>query len=135
AKTPAQAGGPTRPPIDVPPSPPEGDAMPPPPGAATPSATATPPPAVTALPFEAARIRSAPAVPPEPAQPRSRVGFYIGLGVAAASVFAAIMVVLEARNERTRAYDLEQQEALAHHIAEQRLKESEDNRKQEAEQA
>jgi TonB family protein len=148
-KTPTPAGSSTRPPVDFQPPPPAGEAFPAPPGIATPPpATATPPPAsatpplaaatptpaVTALPFEAAKIRSAPpAQPPEP--PRSRVGFYIGLGVAAASVFAAIMVVLEARNERTRAYDLEQQEALAHHVAEQRLKESEDNRKQEAEEA
>jgi len=143
-KAPIATGGSTRPPVDVQPPPSAGEAFPAPPGIATPPpaaatpppAAATPPPAVTALPFEAAKIRSAPAVQPaEPAHPRSRVGFYIGLGVAAASVFAAIMVVLEARNERTRAYDLEQQEALAHHVAEQRLKESEDNRKQEAEEA
>jgi TonB family protein len=95
----------------------------------------TPPTPVTALPFEAvSRLKPvAKEAAEEPAQPKSKVGFYVGLLVAAGLVFAAIAVVLEARMERAKAYDLEQQEQLAHHIAEQRLKEAEQVAKEEAE--
>ena len=69
------------------------------------------------------------------AAPKSKTGFYIGIGVAAAIVFAAIAIVLDARMEKAKAYDLEQQEELAHHVTEQRLKESEEAQKAEAERA
>ncbi len=144
-KAPQKAGAPTRPHFEVPAQPPPAGAdfpppavsIPPPPAAAAPAAQAgaKPTPAVTALPFEAAKVRAAAAPQEPPAPPKSKVGFYIGIGVAAASIFAAIMIVLEAHNDRARAYDLEQQEELAHHNAEQALKESEDARKLEAEQA
>jgi TonB family protein len=89
---------------------------------------------VTALPFEAAaKLKPVPkAAPGEPSQPKSRVGFYVGVLVVAALVFAAIAVVLEARLERAKAQDLEQQEALAHHLAEQQLKAAEQAAKDEA---
>lgn len=83
---------------------------------------------VTALPFEA--VKTLKPLPPAAAAaakepPKSRVGFYIGIGVVAALVFAAIAVVVEARLEKIKAYDLEQQEALAHHMAELQLKQAE----------
>ncbi len=83
---------------------------------------------VTALPFEA--VKTLKPLPPAAAAaakepPKSRVGFYIGIGVVAALVFAAIAVVVEARLEKIKAYDLEQQEALAHHMAEIQLKQAE----------
>jgi TonB family protein len=90
------------------------------------------PPPVTALPFEAiSKLRPLPGkgtAPPfeAPAPERkSRVGFYIGIGVVAALIAVAIGIVLEARMERAKANDLEEQEALAHHVTEQRLKEAE----------
>ena len=94
-----------------------------------------PPTPVTALPFEAvSRLKPVAKEAAEgPAHPKSKVGFYVWLLVAAGLVFAAIAVVLEARMERAKAYDLEQQEQLAHHIAEQRLKEAEQVAKEEAE--
>jgi hypothetical protein len=98
-----------------------------------------PPPAVTALPFEAAKLRAVapPAATEASAQeappPRSKVGFYVGISVAAALVFAGIAVVVDAHLEKIKAYDLEQQEALAHHVAEQRLKEAEESAKEEDE--
>jgi TonB family protein len=117
--------------------------LPPPPTPSTPgakaAAAAMPAPAVTALPFEAAKIKAAapPAaaeVPSTEAQPaKSKVGFYVGIGVAAALVFAGIAVVVDAHLEKIKAYDLEQQEALAHHVAEQRLKEAEESAKEEDE--
>ena len=101
------------------------------------AAGGTTPPAhtVTALPFEAvSRLKPVAKTPArEPSQPKSKVGFYVGILVAAGLIFAAIAVVLEARMERAKAYDLEQQEALAHHVAEQRLKEAELAARDEAE--
>jgi len=99
------------------------------------------PPAVTALPFEAVKHKplavaaaAAPEAPAREAQPpKSKVGFYVGIGVAAAVVFAGIAVVVDAHLEKIKAYDLEQQEALAHHVAEQRLKEAEESAKEEDE--
>jgi TonB family protein len=96
-------------------------------------------PTVTALPFEAVKPKlgtqtaATQPAPAEEAPPKSRVGFYIGVGVAAALIFAVIAVVLDARMEKAKAYDLEQQEALAHHVAEQRLKEAEQSAKEELE--
>jgi len=99
-------------------------------------------PPVTALPFEAAKLKplavaaaaAAAEAPAREAQPpKSKVGFYVGIGVAAAVVFAGIAVVVDAHLEKIKAYDLEQQEALAHHVAEQRLKEAEESAKEEDE--
>ena len=115
---------------------PEG-APPPPPASAQPKATiaipkspesaAGSPPAhtVTALPFEAVKLKPVPpgTVLPVKTPPKSKMGFYIGIGVAAALVFAAIAVVVEARLEKIKANDLEQQQALLRQVAEQRLKE------------
>ena len=108
-------------------------------GTASPTAT----PAVTALPFEAVKMlkplppgmkaAAAPPVAKEP--PKSRVGFYVTVGVVASLVFAAIAVVLEARMEKIKAYDLEQQEATAHHIAEAQLKQAEQDKIAAAEQS
>ena len=69
----------------------------------------------------------------EAAPPRSKVGFYIGVGVAAAVVFAAIAVVVESRLERIKATDLQQQEELARKVTEQRLREAEEAAKAQAE--
>jgi TonB family protein len=104
----------------------------------------TSPTPITALPFEAAsKLRpvagkgkgtSTPFAAPAPApEPKSKVPLYIGILVVVALLAVAIAVVLEARMEKTRAYDLEQQEAIAHHVAEERLKEAEQNAKDEAE--
>ena len=103
--------------------------MPPPPAAA-PETPEVPPtggttPAVTALPFEAVKLKPVPKDQPAKAPPKSRVGFYVGIGVVASLVFAAIAVVVEARLEKIKAYDLEQQEALAHHKAEEQLRQEE----------
>jgi len=150
-------------PDDLPPPPPApgpgapaAPPMPPAPAAAkgAPPAGPTPPPAVTALPFEIGKIKAgqttapftstqapfgstqAPfTTAPFPEAQKSKAGFYIGLGVAAAIVFAVIAFVLDARMEKAKAFDLEQQEELAHHVAEQRLKEAEEAQKQEAERA
>ncbi|HXQ79698.1 MAG TPA: TonB family protein [Opitutaceae bacterium] len=96
-------------------------------------------PAVTALPFEAGKI--GPAVPAEAApvareeaQPKSKVGFYVGVVAAAALVFAAIAIVLDHRMEKIKEYDLEQQEALAHHLAEVRVRGTDQSRKEQPEQ-
>jgi hypothetical protein len=125
------------------PVPDAGQALPLPPEpsaeAPAPALPGKPVPAVTALPFEAAKLRPAvplaPAeAPPEEAQPpKSKVGFYVGIGVAAALVFAGIAVVVDAHLEKIKAYDLEQQEALAHHVAEQRIKEAEESAKEQEE--
>ena len=93
---------------------------------------------MTALPFEAVKIKSIAAAPvaaqgSKPAPPKSRVGFYVGVGVVASLVFAAIAVVLEARLEKIKAMDLEQQEATAHHVVEQQLKEAERSAKEQEE--
>jgi TonB family protein len=76
--------------------------------------------------------QGAPAAREEP-QPRSKVGFYVGVFAAAALVFAAIAIVLDYRMERIKEKDLEQQEALAHHLAEVRIKGTEQSRREEAE--
>jgi len=122
-------------PGSAPPPPPR--AMPPPPAAA-PETPEVPPtggttPAVTALPFEAVKLKPVPKDQPAKAPPKSRVGFYVGIGVVASLVFAAIAVVVEARLEKIKAYDLEQQEALAHHKAEEQLRQEEQARKDDEE--
>lgn len=91
-----------------------------------------PPAAATTPPFDPSKAKATGATeaPFEPPQPKSRAGFYITVGVAAALVFAAIAIVLDARMEKAKAYDLEQQEALAHHVTEQRLKEAEESAKE-----
>jgi TonB family protein len=101
---------------------------------------------VTALPFEAAKLKpgtppgttgpaAAPAPPPpdEPPERKSKIGFYISVGVVASLLAAAIAVVLEAHKAKTDANDLEQQEALAHHNADLLLKEQEQKAKDDAE--
>ena len=146
--------------LHAPPAPPAPGAPaapgpPPPPAAAkgAPPAGTPPAPAVTALPFEVGKIKAGQTTAPfssttapfgsttapfttapfPEAPPKSKAGFYIGLGVAAAVIFAVIGVVLDARMEKAKAYDQEQAEELAHHITEQRLKEAEDAQKEEAE--
>lgn len=131
-------------PMPAAPNPEPAAQMPPPPAApaltfgtraGAPAAATPATPAVTALPFEAAaKLKPlAKPEPAEPAQPKSKVGFYVGVLVVAALVFAAIAVVLEARMERAKANDLEQQEAEAHHVEQQRLKEAEQALKDQAE--
>ena len=105
---------------------------------------------VTALPFDAGKLRPAGApgskVPPGVTKPpfgttqppyeppaKSKLGLYIGIGVVAALIFAAVAVVVEARLERIKASELEQQEELARHITEQRLKEAEQSSKEQQE--
>src|ERR1022692_1581195 len=80
----------------------------------------------------AAPAEEAPAAQEEP-QPKSKVGFYIGVVAAAALVFAGIAAVLDNRMEKIKENDLEQQEALAHHLAEVRVREAEQSKKGEAE--
>jgi TonB family protein len=96
--------------------------------------------AVTALPFEAIKPRlgaggdSTPPMPvTPPPEPRSKVGFYIAIGVVASILAAAIAVVLEARKAKTDATDLEQQEELAHRAVEMQLRNEEQRAKDEAE--
>lgn len=113
------------------------DIVPPP---AKPKVAGTP---VTALPFDPSKGKApagaAPSVSAPPfsvtqaPEPKSRTGVYIGIACVAALVFACIAMVLEARNEKVKAYDLQQQEALAHRVAEERLKQAEQNLKDEAE--
>jgi TonB family protein len=98
--------------------------------------------AVAALPFEALKPRTGvgagttPPIPPEaPAQRKSKVGFYIAIGVVASLIAAGIAVVLEAHKAKTDAYDLEQQEELAHHNADLLLKQQEQKAKDDAERA
>ena len=127
---PAPGGAPPPPPAAIPTS----SAPAQHPAIGDPSVAPAPTP-VTALPFEAVKLKpvtQAAAAAAKPQPPKSRVGFYVGLGVAAALVFAAVAVVVEARLEKIKANDLEQQEALAHHIAEEQLKLSEQNRKEDA---
>ncbi len=110
----------------------------------TPAALSPPARAVTSLPFEAAKLKpgtppglpAAQAEPPPPEEPperKSKVGFYIAVGVVASLLAAAIAVVLEAHKAKTDANDLEQQEALAHHNADLLLKEQEQKAKDDAE--
>ena len=126
----------------------EGPAMPPPPAppvvppisAGLPKVPLTaggaPKTAVTALPFEAGKPKAAdPSAVGPPAAPRSRTLFYVGLAVAATVVFAAIMIVLDARRERANALYLEQQEELAHHVAEEKLQAAEKAAAEDAERA
>jgi len=93
-------------------------------------------PAVTGLPFEPGKI--GPVVPAEEApaepQPKSKVGLYVGIVAAGALVFAAIAIVLDHRMEKIKEYDLEQQQALAHHLAEVRVRELDQGRKEQPEQ-
>ena len=97
-----------------------------------------PKPAVIGLKFETARMKPFAAAEQaltgrvEP-QAKSKVGFYVGVAAAAALIFAAIVVVLDQRMERIKEKDLEEQEALAHHLAEVRLREADQSRKQQPE--
>lgn len=139
---PMPTGASHAPPGGAPPPPPPGrqapTQFPPAPSPSDQAGGAPPTPAVTALPFEAVKIKSIAAAPvaaqgSKPAPPKSRVGFYVGVGVVASLVFAAIAVVLEARLEKIKAMDLEQQEATAHHVVEQQLKEAERSAKEQEE--
>jgi TonB family protein len=72
--------------------------------------------------------------PPWPPQkPKSRVGFFITVGVVGALLFAGIAVVVEARLERIKAHDMEQQEALSRHLKEETLEKQEKLAKEQAE--
>jgi len=92
-------------------------------------------PVLTSLPFDTTKFRQRPpggtnpGIPQpegqEQRQPKSKVGRYVGNIATAALVFASIAVVLDSRMEKIKEHDLEQQEALAHHLAEVRLKEAE----------
>jgi TonB family protein len=126
----------------------EGPAMPPPPAPpAAPTiasglpkvaltAGGAPKTAVTALPFEAGKAKPpGPPVESAPAAPRSRTMFYVGLAVAATVVFAVIMYVLNERRERAIALYQEQQEALAHQVADEKLKAEEKAAAEDAERA
>jgi TonB family protein len=124
---PAPGGAPPPPPKATPPPP---EAAPELPDAPPKSGTT---PAVTALPFEAVKLKPLPKDQPAKAPAKSRVGFYVGIGVVASLVFAAIAIVVEARLEKIKAYDLEQQEALAHHKAEEQLLQEEQARKDDEE--
>jgi TonB family protein len=105
-------------------------------------AAAAPAKGVTALPFEAVKLKGLAvgattppmAEAPVAAEPKSRVGFYVGVGVVAALLAAVIAVVLEARMERAKANDLAQQEEIAHHKLEQQMEEQEKKAKDDAEQ-
>jgi len=93
-----------------------------------------PPMAVTALPFEAIKQRQTVTEAPfaQEAPPKSKVGFYIGLGVAAAIIFAVVAFVLEAKMEKAEAADRAQQLELAQQVTEERLKEADKAAKEEA---
>jgi TonB family protein len=64
---------------------------------------------------------------------KSKVGFYIAVGVVASVLAAAIAIVLEAHKRKTDAYDLQQQEELAHRADELRAKIAEQREKDDAE--
>jgi TonB family protein len=100
-------------------------------------AVAMPKPAVPTLPFEASHPKLPVLEEPEEggARPKSKVGFYVGTIAGAALVFAVIAVVVDARMEKIKEHDLAQQEALAHHLAEVRLKEAERIVKENADQS
>ncbi len=123
----------TTPPMPPPPSPVPGIRM------GVPAAQSPSPRAVTSLPFEAAKPKAGAPVPPlpqeVPPERKSKIGFYIAVGVVASLLAAAIAVVLEAHKAKTDANDLEQQEALAHHNADLLLKEQEQKAKDDAERA
>src|SRR5271166_1694062 len=92
----------------------------------------------TAPPIEAEKPKAA--VPAEgeaerqeETQPKGRVGFYVGVVAAAAIVFAAIAVALDYRMQKIKENDIEQQQALAHHLAEVRVKEAPQVRKEQPE--
>jgi len=94
--------------------------------------------AVTSLPFEAVKPKPGageePPAPPEPpAEAKSKVGFFIAVGVVASLLAAAILVVLEAHKAKTDAYDRAQQEEVAHRAAELKLKLEEQKAKDDAE--
>jgi TonB family protein len=61
--------------------------------------------------------------------------FYVGLAVAATLIFATIMYVLNERRESAIALDRERQEALAHQVAEEKLKVAEKAAADDAERA
>jgi TonB family protein len=118
------------------PEPDEGPGLPPPPAppaaptiaAGLPKVALTaggaPKTSVTALPFEAGKAKAASAAPVEsaPTAPRSRTMFYVGLAVAATVFFAVTMYILKERRDRADALYQEQQEELAHHVADEKLK-------------
>jgi TonB family protein len=86
---------------------------------------------VTALPFEAVKLRGAggvttPPIPVEeqPPEPKSKMGLYIGILAAAAIVAAGIAVVLEARMEKAKAYDLQQQAELALQVQQRQMQDA-----------
>jgi TonB family protein len=92
--------------------------------------------AVTALPFDAAKLKggvpgaTTPPIPVPPPEPKSKLGLYIGIAAAAALVAAGIAVVLEARMERAKAYDLQQQQELALRVQQAQMKAEELAREQ-----
>ncbi len=86
---------------------------------------------MTALPFDAGKLKGAsagtmPPIPQEEAapEPKSRMGLYIGILAAAAIVAAGIAVVLEARMEKAKAYDLQQQAELALRVQQQQMRDA-----------
>jgi TonB family protein len=99
------------------------------------AATAAPFPKRTATgaPFEGQGLKATEAAGPEAGEleeqeeeaPKSKVGLYVGIVAAAALVFAGLAFVVDAWMEKIKEHDLAQQEALAHHLAEVRLKDAE----------
>jgi len=105
----------------------------------TPAGTGAAARAVTALPFEAVKLRggagaTTPPIPEAKPEPKSKVSFYIGIVAAAALLAAGIAVVLEARMERARAYDLQQQQELALRVQQQQMKDAAKAAEEKAEQ-
>jgi len=130
---PAPEPGSPSPPPGAPPSAGSGAKKAPPAGAA-------PAKRVTSLPFDTSRLK--PAVPAEAVagekeevQPKSKVGRYVGIVAAAALLFAATAVALDYWMQKIKEHELEQQEALAHHLAEVRVRDSEQMAKASAEKA
>jgi len=130
-------------PARMPPAPafsPSALAPPPEPAAAHPGAPAEPPafpfpaapgtkPGAAVVPGVPGAIRTSVPAAAEPAQrelpqPKSKVGFYVGAIAAGALIFAAIAIALDYRMQKIKEKDREQQEALAHHLAEVRVKEA-----------
>jgi TonB family protein len=98
------------------------------------------PKAVTALPFEALKQKpaapggSTPPMPPAaPPERKSKVGFYIGIAVAAALIAVAIAFVLKVRMEKAEALYQQQQEELARRVDEERIAKQEQDAKEAAE--
>jgi TonB family protein len=92
---------------------------------------------VTALPFEAIKLKGSggttPPIPPAP--PKSKVGLYVGIGVAAALIFAVIAVVVEARLAKIEANDRAEQEALQRQIKDKQLADAEKKMREDAEES